>query len=500
MASQARLAGMLSGAILSIVAVVVLRAAGIESQQVSPSGPPTPTDPLRAAALVSEAVTHPTVADGAHSDAFQAFGDWHRARFPLLHERLTRAEATPGHSMLFVWPGSQPELDPVLFLAHQDVVPVEEGTEADWAYPAFSGAIAPCSDAPGECVWGRGTIDMKTTLVALSDGVERLLDEGWQPTRSLYIWFSDDEEVGGASTQALNGMWARDDQRFAFALDEGLVVTDGLLPGMGAEVALVGLAEKGYLSLEITASGEMGHASMPPDRTAVGVLAQALTALEASPFPAELDGPAEAMFAHLAPEMGYPERLVFANLWLTRSLVMRQLQSGRATNALVRTTQAPTQLFASEAENVLPQEARAVVNFRLHPRDTMNGVLARVQSTVESGGGSVRVRVLSSSGNTDPSPVSTVDHPGYRAIAQAMRTQLPGVVVAPGLFIAATDSRHLLDRTDAVYRFSPTRMTPDDVGRAHGTDERVRVEDLGWAFAFYKDVLQSAGEWAPEHP
>ena len=495
MASRARLAGILAGALLSLVAAMAVRTATVESKQQAPDGPPEPVDTSLAASLVSEAVAFPTISGREHAQAFSDFHTWHRARFPVFYETVGVGADTLNQSLLFVWKGSDPDLEPVLFLAHQDVVPVEAGTEGDWTYPPFSGAIAPCGEGQGDCVWGRGTIDMKVTLVALTHAVEVLANAGWTPTRTLYFWFSDDEEIGGAASQDLDQRLEDAEVQFGFILDEGLVVTDGMVPGVQAPAALIGIAEKGYLSVEITASGGMGHSSMPPPTTTVGDLSRVIAALEADPMPASLDGPAEAMFAHLAPEMKMPERAVFSNLWLTRSLVLGQLEAGRATNALVRTTQAATQLFASEADNVLPQKSRAVVNYRLHPRDSMASVQARVQGIADSTGGDVTVKPFRAGGNVDPSKVSPVDHPGYRFIHAAMRRELPESVVAPGLFIAATDSRHLQERSDATYRFAPIRMQPHDVGRAHGTDERVRVADLGWAFAFYRDIVRSAGDW-----
>lgn len=498
MASGARVAGLVVGAVATLVGLIALKTATTPSLQLAPDGPPTPADASLAATLVSEAVSFPTVSGAAHRPAFDDLFGWHQARFPGFHRTLELRPGTLGASRLYVWSGSEPDLAPVLLLAHQDVVPVEAGTEADWSYPPFSGAVAPCGDWPGDCVWGRGTLDMKATLVGLSWAVEALVDAGWTPRRTLYFWFSDDEEVGGAATQDLDARLAAQGVDFAFILDEGLVVTDGLVPGLTPPGALVGVAEKGYLSVELTAKGGMGHSSMPPSDTSVGALSRAIAALEADPFPAGMDGPAGEMFRHLGPEMRMPERAVFTNLWLLRGIVLGQLEAVRTTNALVRTTQAPTQLRASDADNVLPQTATGVVNLRLHPRDSMAGAEARMRSIIEGVGEDVTLRPLPTAGNTDPSDVSPVDHEGYRVLSAAIRRQLPEAVVAPGLFVAASDSRHLRERSEAIYRFSPVRMTPTDVGRIHGTDERVRVDDLAWSFALLRDLVEASGDAAEQ--
>ena len=502
MSSRAQLAGVLTGAVISLVAGVALRTVMVDTRQLVPDGPPTPADANAAAELVSQAISFPTIGGSAeHSAAFGALGMWLDERFgsfvaaaPQVALELQQDGVKVGHhARLHVWQGRDPSLEPVLFLAHQDVVPVESGTAEDWTYPPFSGAVAPCADWPGDCVWGRGAIDMKLTLVGLASAADRLASAGWQPERTLYFWFSDDEEIGGASTQALNRALEAQGVRFHYILDEGLVVTDGLMAGLSQPTALVGIAEKGYLSVELIASGEMGHSSMPPSSTAVGALARAIARIEDTPFAADLDGSTALMLDHVGPEMSMPHKAVFANTWLFDELVLGQLTSVRTTNALVRTTQAATQLSASPKDNVLPQTARGVVNLRLHPRDTIDSALAHLRSVVAQTGESVEVRPLASAGNTEPSPVSPVDHEGYATIAASVRRQLPEAIVAPGMFIAATDSRHLVGRSDAIYRFTPVRMTPDDVGRVHGTDERVRVDDLAWGFAVLSDLVRNAG-------
>ncbi len=493
MSSHVRLAGILTGGLSTLVLLMGIRAALLPSVQVAPDGPPTPADTTRAATLLSEAVSFSTVSGaGDHSADFEALGSWMDSRFPAAATVL-RKEVGPGYARMYIWPGTDPGLSPILFLAHQDVVPVEAGTETDWAFPPFSGAIAPCGNEAADCVWGRGAADMKLGIVGLLDAADTLAQAGWVPARTLMFWFSDDEEVGGEATQALARRLAESNTRLAVVFDEGLVLTDGLVPGMEKPVALIGVAEKGYLTLDLLAHGEMGHSSMPPPETAVGVLARAITTLEQDPFPAKLDGPAESMFAHLAPDMRFPERLIFSNIGVFRSIVLRQLTASRSTNALVRTTQAATQLSASPKDNVLPQSAQGTVNLRLHPRDTIEAAVQRIEGLLAEARLDVDVTIRDKAGNVDPVQASPSDGPGYAMLANAIRRQIPESVVAPGLFIAASDSRHLVTVSDAIYRFTPVRMRPEDLGRVHGTNERVRVEDLGWALAIYKDLVQAAG-------
>lgn len=491
---QWRAAGVLVGGVVALLGLLVGRASLLPSVQPQPEGAPAPWDARDAAGILSEVVAIPTVSGPGRDDAtFEAMGAWLDGRFEALWAATERVPMAGGR--LHIWHGTDQSLDPVLFLAHQDVVPVEPGTEGDWSYPPYSGAIAPCGGGEsGDCVWGRGAIDMKLSLVGILSAGDRLAQDGWQPTRTVMFWMSEDEEVGGLATQRLSGWLSERGISVYAAYDEGLVLTEGLVPGVSRPVALVGTAEKGYLTVTVTVPGEMGHSSLPPvSGTAVGALGAVVTALETQPFEAKLDGPARAMFDVLGPEMAWPERAVFTNTWLLSGLVLSQLERERATNALVRTTQAPTMLSASDTENVLPQTAQAVMNLRLHPRDSVDGAVARLQQIAEDTVPGSVVEVLVGSGNTEPSKESATDHPAYTLLAEAVRRQVPDSVVAPGLFIAATDSRHLQDHVAETYRFTPVRMRPADLGRAHGTDERVRVDDLGWAFAVMYDLVRGAG-------
>jgi len=244
------------------------------------------------------------------------------------------------------------------------------------------------------------------------------------------------------------------------------------------------------VSVELVARDEGGHSSMPPPHTAVGRVARAVTRLEENPLPAGLDGPAGEMFARLGPEMTMPMRIVFANRWLFAPIVLGQLTGKPSTNATVRTTTAATMFEGSEQDNVLPQRARAVVNFRIHPRDSVATVLEHVETVIDDP--LVEVRRYGDAAS-EPSPVSRVDGPGYAAIERSIRAAFPEVIVAPSLLVGASDSRHYTEVARDVYRFNPAWLGPDDTARIHGTNERIGVENVGRAVRFYTAVLREAG-------
>ncbi len=471
-----------------ILAVILLRTFSFKPVDY-PRVTSAPLPPSDVAAALSESIRFKTISGTAFDgDEFSRFHGWLERRYEAFH-RVAHRQIIAGHSLLFVWPGRQPGPGGVLFLAHQDVVPVEKGTERDWLFPPFSGQIAPCGDRPGDCVWGRGAMDMKAALIGILEAANRLAESGWQPEKTLLFALGHDEETGGDGAVALAAAIKRGGWRPDWLIDEGLLVTEGITPGIERPVAFIGVAEKGFLSVELLAKAAGGHSSMPPQSTAVGQLARAVVRLEESPFPASLQGLTGAMFDSVGPYMSFGSRVAFANQWLFGGMILRRLTAKLSTNATVRTTQAATVFEGSEQDNILPQRARAVINFRIHPRDSISSVLARVRSVVNDP--LVEVRPVDAGLKSEPSRISELDGPGYVGLKRAIHAVFPRAVVAPGLFIAATDSRHYAHLVHNIYRFHPIRIGPNDGARIHGTNERVTVKNLREAVSFYQTLLES---------
>jgi carboxypeptidase PM20D1 len=450
-------------------AVLVARGARLTSRQPTPSGAAAlPIDPAAAgerlgAALRLQTVSHQEGPPDAA--ALAALHEHLRASFPLMHGALRR-EVVDG-SLLYTWPGSDPGLAPVVLTGHLDVVPIEAA--ASWTRAPFGGEVE------GGFVWGRGALDDKGSVLALCEAVEALLASGLTPRRTAILAFGHDEEIGGhRGAKRMAGLLAERGVKPWFVMDEGLVVVEGLMPGLTAPVALVGIAG--------------GHSSMPAPQGALGVLAAALARVEAEPQPARLEGVAHRMFAHLAPEMPRGPRLAFANLWLFGPLVRAQLEAAPSSAALLRTTTALTVFQAGVKENVIPQSAKALVNFRLLPGDTAATVQERVRLTVAD----ERVRLRPLEPPDEASAVATDEGPAWSAIAQAIRDVMPEAVVAPGLVVGQTDGRHYERLGGPVYRFAPYRVGPGDLGRFHGHDERVAVADHARAAQVYARLIQLA--------
>jgi len=405
-------------------------------------------------------------------------------QFPKLHATLKK-EVVGDHALLYTWSGSDPSAKPIALMAHQDVVPIAPGTEKAWEVDPFSGEIK------DGFVWGRGTWDNKGNLLAQMEAIEMLVAAGFQPRQTVYLVAGDDEEVSGLrGARPIAELLKSRGVKLEWVLDEGLLVTEGVLAGLDKPAALIGLAEKGYGTFFLSLDTLPGHSSMPPSSTAIGSMSAALAKLEANPMPAAIGGVAGEMFATLAPEMNGFNRVALSNLWLLGPMVQAQLEKGVSSNAMLRTTTALTIVRAGNKDNVLPGRAEAVVNFRVLPGDSLASVEAHIRKTIANDA----IAIKQYPGNSEPSPVSPVDSIGYRTIAQSVRQTFPEAIVAPGLMIAATDSRHFSIVSDAVYRFSPVRARSEDLPRFHGTNERISIANYVEMIQFYHQLLRNTAQ------
>ena len=477
--------------LLLLAAVLVVNTLRQGSRQVSVLAlAPMAVDKAAVAESMAVAVRARTVSgllDPAGTAAgFAALHAHLRSRYPLVHATLER-EVVGAHSLLFTWRGSDAKAKPIALLAHQDTVPVAPGTDALWKKPPFDGVVE------DGMVWGRGTLDNKSNLITQLEAVEALLKAGFKPRRTVYFVFGHDEEVGGQQGAVpIVALFKQRGVQLDFVLDEGLAVTEGILPGVNQPLALIGLAEKGSVSLKLVAQTPPGHSSMPPatGQSAIGMLSAALTRLDNKPLPGGIQGAAADLFAAVAPELPFGQRLAMSNLWLLRPVVEGMLGKSAATNAMMRTTTALTIINAGNKENVLPGRAEAVVNFRILPGDTIDSVTAYVKGVVAD----ERIDVTPLGAGFNPSSLSSPVAEGYRLIERTIREVFPDSMVAPGLMLAASDARHFQAVADQSYRFMPIRFKSADLARVHGTDERISADQLADMVRFYHRLLEQSAK------
>lgn len=413
-------------------------------------------------------------------DAIRAFHAFLAETYPATHANCS-VEKVNELSLLFTWEGSDATLAPMVLMAHMDVVPVESGTEGNWTHPPFSGEVADGS------VWGRGALDDKGPLIATLEAVEHLIATSFVPERTVYLAFGHDEEIHGRDgariiADLLEGRGVRP----WLVIDEGGGVIDSLTGFTDSQVAMVKVAEKGQLNVKLIARAGGGHSSMPTGSTAVGEVAAAIQALESNPVRARI-GVLGPMFNALAPVMDRKRAAVFTNLKMTAPVVRKIMASAPEADALIRTTTAVTMVSGGVKANVLPQEAWAVVNFRIIPGDTVASVLDHVRETV---GPDIEVEIHGGPPN-DPSEFSSIDSEGWDVVVTSIHETFPDATVAPWILTGATDSRYFMRFSDDVYGFAPFTMSAGFAG-IHGTDEAARVADAVGAVSFFCRLIRNA--------
>lgn len=433
---------------------------------------------------LSKAIQLPTISASNHFDslAFRQLDTLLMQSFPLVDSFLEKRKLNDFATIL-KWQGKNPKLTPILLTGHMDVVPAEEASFAQWQMPPFSGAIQ------DGYIWGRGTLDDKSAVLGILEAAEHLLREDYVPERTIYFAFGHDEEVSGKhGAKAIAQFFQKQAIRFEYVMDEGLVMVEKALPGLNKPLAMIGIAEKGYVTLHLTAQmQDGGHSSMPPDATTIGILSKAITRLEENPFPMKLDGATKRLLEYAGPEMSLPFKAVFANLWLTKGLLKNQFASDPGSNAMIRTTTAPTIISGGVKENVLPTIATAKVNFRILPGETTESVAAFVRKTIADERITVRIDTMDSAQN--PSPLADTDTFGFLVIQKSIREIFPDVIVAPSLVIGATDGRHYQLVSDQVYRFLPVQLNRSDLKSIHGINERISVESYKQLIRFYRQLI-----------
>lgn len=401
--------------------------------------------------------------------------------YPLVHQRLGR-EVINGYSLLYSWPGSNATLEPIMLMAHQDVVSADP---AGWTHPPFEGTIA------DGFIWGRGTLDIKNQLIGIMEAAELLLAQGYQPERTLLFGMGHDEETGGVNGCKIMGQLLK--QRgvhLAGIVDEGGGISAGLAAGVRGEVALVGVSEKGYLTVEFIVQGQPGHSSTPPPQTAIGILARALARLEAKPMPTHLRR-LRPLYHGIGMAAPLSLQVAFANIWLFGALLRRWLEHSPEMNASMRTTTALTIIQGGVEDNTVPAEARAIVNFRLLPGDTIADVLAYAKKVIADD----RVHFAPVEGKYNEAlPISPSTGPAYESLRTVIRQVFDNPPVAPFVMLGGTDCQHFVPVCDNIYRFTSLVMDESFRGLEHGIDERIPIDGMARMVTFYSYLLQAWGD------
>jgi len=388
-------------------------------------------------------------------------------------------------SILYKWNGINPDKKPIILTAHYDVVPVEKSTLNQWIEKPFSGKI------DDNFIWGRGTMDDKSAVIGIMEAIEKLQNEGFIPDRTIYIAFGHDEEISGLNgAKMIVEHLKRNNVRAEFVLDEGSSITRKMVPGIEKDVALIGLSEKGYLSVMLSLDYEGGHASMPQKETTIDILARAIIKLRDNQPQSRICEPIEKFIEYIGPEMPFAQKLVFANKWLFEGVILNIYESASASNSLVRTTTAPTIFKSGIKDNILPTSASATLNFRILPGETVENILSHIKNVIDD----ERIIISTLDFNSNPSPVSSTESNGFKTINKAIKQIYPDVLISASLVNGATDSRHYAVISDDVYRFLPLTITTEDLPRFHGINERIGVDAFNDCCRFYYQLIKNSNQ------
>lgn len=471
-------------AVVIVAIVVIVRTALFIPPVFAPQEPVSyEIDEQSVVRHMSEAITFQTVSfgndDNTPREPFENFIAWLAETYPLVHSQLSM-ERIAQYSLLYRWQGNASGSKPILLTSHYDVVPVPQSSRDQWQHEPFAGEVE------DGAVWGRGALDDKSAVIAIMEALTLLLNDGHEPQQDVYIAIGHDEEVGGYEGAA--GIVSELKQRgiqFEWSLDEGSFVLDGIIPGLDVPLAGINLAEKGFLTIEIIARSEGGHSSMPPHDMAIYKLSEVLNDLHQTPFALHMDsGPSIEMYLAIARYMPFKKRMVFANRWLFGPLLENALTQSPIAAAMLHTTIAPTMLNAGIKANVLAPEARATVNLRIHPQDDVDEVIVSLKSIIERDG--VTINILN---KAPASPISRAGSAGFARLANVTRKTFGNVIVAPGLTIAGTDSKHYGEVSDDSYRFNPMVIDSEDLATFHGVNERISIDNLVKATSFYAALI-----------
>ncbi len=467
--------------LLLLVLVLVVKTFYYSSKQVDIDLKDAVTVPESAIQNLTKAIQFKTISreDKELNDTaeFAAFHRFIETTYPLASSMLEK-QIFHNYALLYKWQGSDSELKPVVLMAHQDVVPV---VEKNWEQAPFSGLN------DGTFIWGRGTLDDKGSLISILEAVEQTIALGIIPKRTIYLAFGDDEEVGGKGAKTMAAYLKSQGIKAEMVLDEGMVISSGIVPMLTLPVATIGTSEKGYLTVKLSCEYEGGHSSMPLPETAISVLSKAVVKITDNRPAPRFTQPVNDFMSYIGPEIPWPARIVFANKWLLGGILKSIYTGSGAGNASVRTTTAPTMLQAGIKDNILPTEAFATVNYRLLPGDTKDKMLAYLTDVIDD----ERIKIEAINLSKDPALISPVDNKAFLILNKTIKESFEKTLVAPTLMLASSDSYHYSEISKNVYRFAPYQLDSNDLARIHGDNERITIENYKKMIGFYFRLLEN---------
>jgi carboxypeptidase PM20D1 len=434
--------------------------------------------PLPDSALshLSMAIRIPTVSpqDPSRIDStvFLQYRSFLDGAYPLIRQRLVRDIVTD-FSYVYTWKGTDPSLAPLILMAHYDVVPVEASAIKLWTAQPFGGEIK------GDTIWGRGAVDDKCSMISIMEAVEAQLRQNYTPRRTVLLCFGHNEESTGEGAIAIVRLLQQKGVHADMVVDEGGEITRGRLPGVKRPVALIGIGEKGYATFQLLVEKTGGHSSRPDKETAIDILSRGLYKLQNERTSRRILDPTREFLTRISGSSDdFFQKMALNNLWLFEGYVLYKMGEDKDGRAMTSTTIVPTILESGIRENVIPSQAKAIVNSRILPGESIKDVENFIRKAI----GDDRVMItLSGDFSTEPSAMTDFHSDAFKKIADAAGAVAEDIIPTPFIMVGATDSRNFRAISNGVINFCPTT----DSKGYHGIDERLPVKDLQRAIQFY---------------
>jgi carboxypeptidase PM20D1 len=441
-------------------------------------------------ALPNEAIQHMSMAIQLRTETpndlfqfdtatFMKYRAFMEKSYPLIHQKLSRT-IIDSFNYIYEWKGTDASLLPMVLMAHYDVVPVEESAVKLWHAAPYGGEVK------DNYIWGRGVIDDKSSMISILEAAEAQLKAGFTPKQTIYLCFGADEESSGYGATAITKYFAKQNKRFDIVVDEGGEISTEDIKDIKQPIASIGVGEKGYVTLVLTAQKEGGHSSIPGKTSTIAILSKAINAITENQMPTKLTPAIKSYLERIsAYKNNFIEKLALSNMWLFESRVMNAMTEERASNALVRTTLVPTVFNSGVRDNVIPTYATAYVNSRILPGETPDVVKKYVEKVINDT--QIKISIYPNY-QTMPSTSTDIKSPAFTRVENAIKSVVDSVIVAPVLMVGASDSRNYRTLSNGVINFTPITN-----GKGyHGIDEKIQIADFKNCFNFFTLLIQGS--------
>lgn len=470
--------------VLALIAVLlliaVIRTFAIKAPEIKDCGTAvTEEEKELCAKKLGDMVRVPTVSKNENEDLsdFYKFQEVLEELFANVHK--TFEKTVLNGTLLYRWKGKDSSKKPILFMGHQDVVPADD---SGWKCPAYSGEVI------DGALYGRGSMDCKSTMFVELEALEELIAEGFEPPCDIYLEYSINEETGGDGAASAVRYLKEKGVELAIVIDEGGAVIDRPIGGMDRQYAVIGVTEKGYMDLKISAKGKGGHSSTPPRNSPAARLFAFANEIEKKrPFKKKLIPEVYEMFGSMAPSFGFGMRMILGNIWLFKPLLIALMPKvSPFGEAILSTTCCFTMMKGSDACNVIPKEPYLVANLRTSVHQNCEESLAVLKKYADKY--DLEIEVIQ---KRDASPVSNIRSAEYAYLVDCIKKQFPDVGVAPYVIMGGTDCRHFHELTENALRFSPIRLTNEQNAACHAVNENVTVSAVAEGVRFFKLFIKN---------